>query len=213
MKRLSQDVVAEIQRDREVNGLTLPQIVSKYGIPRSTAFYTIQNCTSANVVRKPRSIRVMNPVEHSARPLLSKTDLGEASRQMICARMMFNGIKVFRPITEDTAVDLLVLRENHSVAKCQCKYLYPGQNGCHVLKCSASGKGPERGKTRHIYTEDEVDFFLGFCLDDDAVYVVPRGATRGRENIHLWIMRNPIGRCSHDSYDAKSFKNAFDLLR
>jgi hypothetical protein len=48
----------------------------------------IRGCDTSKLVRAAPGRRIVYEVESKERPDLSKTDLGEASRQMICARLM-----------------------------------------------------------------------------------------------------------------------------
>lgn len=142
---------------------------------------------------------------------LSKTDLGEAARQMVCARLMLAGAKVFRPMTEDTPIDLLVLLPDGKVARCQCKFIWPSPEGCHIMSLySVRKNGPNSKAIKHHYTASEVDFFLGYCADNDAVYVVPFRATGGRTGLRFWVSRWPGSRRA--KFDPEKYRNAFDLL-
>jgi hypothetical protein len=147
------------------------------------------------------------------RPDLSKSDLGEATRQMICARLMLHGVKVFRPLTEDTPIDLLILRKT-KVLKCQCKYIFPGsKNAAHQMNLFAVRKwGPKAKAVKHVYKREEVDFFLGYCLANDKVYVFPYDEVAPRQSLTLWIVRAPQGRCQHATFDHRPWENAFHLL-
>lgn len=212
MKIIPESVRLQIRTDREA-GMGLDALVVKYKYPRSTTYYNIRDCNSSKVERNVRGKRVVGNVIPKDRPSLSKTDLGEAARQMICARLMLNGVKVFRPMTEDTPTDLLVLQKSGSVLKCQCKYVFPDKRGAHVLKCCSAGRGEERNHRKHVYTEDEVDYLLGYCLDDDAVYVVPLNVTHGQSQVSLWILRRVCGGNGIKSFDGETYKNAYDLLK
>jgi len=183
MNRVTAEKKAEVRADRE-QGMTLTQLMGKHSLARSTVFFLIKGCDASKVSRASPSREVVKEVKHKDRPGLSKTDLGEAARQMMCARMMLAGIKVFRPMTEDTPTDLLVLKRNGEVLKCQCKYLYPLGNGSHRLNLFSIRKnGPNSKAVKHVYREDEVDVFLGYCLDDDSTYVVPYRDCAGRATL------------------------------
>jgi hypothetical protein len=149
------------------------------------------------------------------RPELSKADLGEAARQMIAARLMLAGLSVFRPLGEDTPVDLLVLRPDGSALKCQCKAMFVARSGVHVMSlCTIRKWGPNGQVVKHRYAREEVDFFLGYAVETDSVYVFPFGATeRFKESLFIWILREPMNRNGSPRFDATSYKNAFDLLR
>ena len=212
MKRIPEEVRKQMRIDRE-SGMTLTKLMEKYNRSRSTVFFVVGDCDSSKVQRAAPGKRIVDGILPMERPSLSKTDLGEAARQMICARLMLNGVKVFRPMTEDTPTDLLVLQKSGSVLKCQCKYVFPDKRGAHVLKCCSAGRGEERSHGKHVYTEDEVDYLLGYCLDNDAVYVVPLNVTHGQSQVSLWILRRVCGDNGIKSFDGETYKNAFDLLK
>lgn len=128
---------------------------------------------ASKVKRASPTRKVVKEVQATPRPELSKADLGEAARQMITARLMLAGVTVFRPLTEDTPIDLLIMSEN-KVFKCQCKYIWPSKNGSHRMSlASTRTNNPRKKSYTHLYTSEEVDFFLGYCLDNDSVYVIP----------------------------------------
>ena len=148
------------------------------------------------------------------RPTLSKADLGEATRQMICARLMLAGVKVFRPMTEDTPIDLLVLLPSGKVLKCQCKYIYPRRVGSHCMNLYSIRKsGPNRKAVRHRYSSDEVDLFLGYCADNDGVYIIPFSVVGGRSELVFWITRSPDQKQQGRVFDSTGYLNAFHFLK
>jgi hypothetical protein len=152
------------------------------------------------------------------RPNLSKSDLGEASRQMTCARLLLAGVKVFRPMGEDTPIDLLVLTESGKVLRCQCKCLYPETKagkatGAHLMNLYSIRKnGPASKAVKHKYTSEEVDFFLGYCLSNDGVYVIPYSVAANRSHLIFWIDRDPGHFNGTSSFDHKSWLNAYQYL-
>ena len=148
------------------------------------------------------------------RPALSKSNLGEAARQIIAARMMLAGLSVFRPLSEDTAVDLLVLRPDGVALKCQCKIMYLARRDVHAMNLFTVRKwGPNAQAIKHRYGADEVDFFLGYVAETDAVFVFPFDVTRRfKTTLYAWILRQPTNHNGTPPFDAAPFKNAFDLL-
>lgn len=214
MKKTTPAVIESIRIDREQDGMTLYEIAKKHGLSKSTVFTIIRGMDSSKVKRSAPNRKVVVTVKSMDRPDLSKTDLGEASRQMICARLMIAGVKVFRPMTEDTPTDLLVLKGNGEVAKCQCKYIWPNGNGGHCLPLySVRKNGPNSKAVKHKYTADEVDFFLGYCLDNDMVYVLPFEVCKGRSMLRLWIIRESMGTNGRGMFDAKLYAGAYDSLK
>jgi hypothetical protein len=134
---------------------------------------------------------------------------------MVCARLMLNGIDVYKPLTEDTPIDLLILSKNGNVFKCQCKCLYVNKDrGCHTLNLySVRKNGPNSKAVKHVYTMKEVDFFLAYCKETDNVYVIPFKECSGRVEISLWLTKEPKGNCHLFHFDCEKFRNAFDFLK
>lgn len=214
-KKLTDEVMAQIREDREVNGMTITEVMSKYSLSRGTAYTAIKDMDASNVSRAAPSRPIVRQVERpNARPLLSKTNLGEAGRQMIAARLMLAGLHVFRPLTEDTPVDLLVLRRDGVSIKCQCKCFFVERSGRHAMSLVSVRKwGPSSRAVVHRYTRDEVDFFLGYLTDNDSVYVVPFDAVSHlKRELGVWVLREPAGRNKVKTVDAEEFKNAFHLM-
>jgi len=206
------EVVLQIQKAREEGGLTLSQLESRFpGVSRSTIYKHIKGCDASKVQRASPTRRVVTNPSPVERPPLSKSNIGEAARQIISARLMLNGLDVYRPLSEDTPIDLLVLVDG-SALKCQCKYIYPTPNGSHtMLFRSVRKNGPNRQAVSHRYTHLEVDFFLGYCLDNDSVYVFPYEAAGGRLSTPLWILRKPCG-TNGKSLNTEPYLNAFHLI-
>jgi len=208
--KLTTEVLALIREDREVRGHTITQIMETHKLSKGTAYKAIKTMDAGRVKKAAPTRVVVESVSPATRPALSKTDLGEASRQMIVARLMLNGIQVFRPMTEDTPVDLLVLAGNR-VLKCQCKYIFPCKTGNHLMSLYSVRKGGRTQKAKkHLYSGDEVDFFLGYCFDNDTVYVIPHGDCGGRHSLVFWILRGPAN--GGQNYNAVIWKNAFHHL-
>ena len=212
MSKITEEIKTVIRKDREAGGSTLYDLAKKYGFSKSSIFNIIKDCNDSNVTKSSPSRKVIETVTSVERPKLSKTDIGEASRQMIIARLMFNTVTVFKPMTEDTPTDLLILKKDGKILKCQCKYIYPAEKGNHILPlCSVRKNGPGDKAVKHIYTKDEVDYFLGYCLDNDSVYVIPLSSCNGRSCLSLWILREP----SEERYknEVEQYRNNFEDLK
>ena len=210
--RIPEAMRAQMRTDRE-SGMTLTQLVGKYGRSKSTVSMTVRGCDTSKVVCAAPGKKVVSVVVSKERPNLSKVDIGEASRQMICARLMFNEVKVFRPMTKDTSTDLLVMKEDGTVLKCQCKYVYPSGNGRHIMNLFASRKNKQSNRVvKHRYSLQEVDFFLGYCADNDGVYVIPNSDTTGTSSLAFWVLRSSMG-SNGKGIDTSQYLNRFDLLK
>jgi hypothetical protein len=213
-RKLTPKVLEAIRVDREEHGLTLTAIMERYALSRTTAYTAIADLDDSKVVRASPSRRVVQPVERPPRPPLSKANLGEAARQVIAGRMMLAGLCVFQPLGEDTPVDLLVLRSDGTALKCQCKCMFVDRNGSHVMSLCAIRKwGPNAKAVAHRYREDEVDFFLGYVVETDSVFVFPYDAMRRfKSKLTLWILRQPVGTNGKQPFDASRYRNALHLL-
>lgn len=210
MTRIPEDMRIQMRADREL-GMTLTQLAKKYGRSRSTVYSTVSGCDTSNVSWTVG--RRTEDVTPKDRPLLSKTDIGEAARQMICARLMLNGVVVFRPMTEDTPTDLLIMKSSGEVLKCQCKYIFPTGKGSHTMSLfSVRKNGPNDKAVRHRYTLEEVDCFLGYCFDNDGVYVIPNAITEGVQQLAFWVLRKSGGSCGK-GLDTIQFLNNFEFLK
>ena len=124
----------ECVRLRVDERMSLPQIHQLTGAPKGSLFMwlksyplTAEEKTARHhagcLTRKINKRKTVDPAIRGARPDLSKANLGAAAQQMICARMMMAGVQLFRPMIEDTPIDLLVLTSTGTALKCQCKYI------------------------------------------------------------------------------------------
>lgn len=212
--KLTPAVRDAIRVDREEHGFTLTRIMERHGLSRSTAYLAIEGLDGSKVRRASPSRRVVAPIDVPPRPPLSKGNLGEAARQVIAGRMLLAGLTVFQPIGEDTPVDLLVLRPDGVALKCQCKVMYIAKTGVHVMPfCTIRKWGPNAKAAPHRYTRDEVDFFLGYAVEVDAVFVFPFDATAHfKASMTVWLLREPANNNGKSRFDAAPYRNAFHLL-
>jgi hypothetical protein len=213
--KLTATVREAIRVDREEHGFTLSRIMERHGLTRSTAYSAIAGLDASKVQRASPSRRVVQPIERPPRPPLSKANLGEAARQVIAARMLLEGLDVFQPFGEDTPIDLLVLRADGRALKCQCKAMYIHKSGAHVMPLNSVRKwGPNAKAVQHRYTREEVDFFLGYAVELDTVFVFPfDDVARFKSMLFIWLLRQPVGKNQHARFDAGAYKMAFHLLK
>jgi hypothetical protein len=214
MTRLTPAVREAIRVDREEHGFTLSKIMERHGLPRTTAYSAIAGLDASKVQRASPTRRVVQPLDIPPRPPLSKANLGEAARQLIAGRMLLAGLDVFLPIGEDTPVDLLVLRPDGAALKCQCKTMFVLDSGIHKMPLVTVRKwGPNAKVVQHRYTREEVDFFLGYAVEVDTVFVFPfEVAARFKTAMTVWLLREPVGNNQNARFDATPFRNAFHLL-
>ena len=73
--------------------------------------------------------------------------------------------------------------------------------------------GPNTKAVHHRCTRDEVDFFLGYAVELDAVFVFPFDDTRQfKSALHVWLLREPVNNNQHQRFEANRYRNAFHLL-
>ena len=212
--RLTPEVLAAIRVDREEHGFTITKIMERHGLPRATAYSAIADMDASKVTRASPNRRVVQPLDVPPRPPVSKANLGEAARQVIAGRMLLAGLDVFQPIGEDTPVDLLVLRADGVALKCQCKAMFVSERGVHVMPFVTVRKwGPNAKAIPHRYTREEVDFFLGYAVEVDTVFVLPFEATAHfKSRMTVWLLRQPMGNNGKQPFDVTPYANAFHLL-
>jgi hypothetical protein len=212
--RLTPALRDAIRVDREEHGHTLSRIMERHGLSRTTAYSAIAGLDASKVQRASPTRRVVQPIERPPRPPLSKANLGEAARQIIAGRLMLAGLEVFLPLGEDTPVDLLVLRPDGTALKCQCKTMFIDKTGVHVMPLVTVRKwGPNSKAVAHRYTRDEVDFFLGYAVEVDTVFVFPFDElARFKTNLNVWLLRQPVGNNQHQRFDATPYKHAYHLF-
>lgn len=212
--KLTPEVREAIRVDREQHGFTITKIMEKHGLPRTTAYAAIEGLDASKVQRASPKRRVVQPLERPPRPPISKANLGEAARQLIAGRMLLAGLDVFQPIGEDTTTDLLVLRPDGVALKCQCKAMFVSKSGVHVMPlCTVRKWGPNAKVVAHRYTRDEVDFFLGYAVEVDTVFVLPFDATAHfKGKMTMWLLREPANNNGTARFDVAPYRNAFHLL-
>lgn len=214
-RKLTSEVLASIKVDREEHGLAMPALMVKYALSRGSVSTAIQGLSASRVVRAaPGRKAPQRPIRaHLVRPPLSTTDLGETVRFLAVGRMVLAGLTPFVPVRESTAIDILILRQDGGLSKCQCKWMWQDKAGAHVLKiCTMRNAGTGK-RSATPYTESEVDFFVGYCADNGSFYIIPRAVAyqgRGKE-LRVWITREPSGN-GRRSFDASAYKDAFHLL-
>lgn len=93
--------------------------------------------------------------------------------------------------------------------------MFVDKTGVHVMPlCSVRKWGPKAKAIQHRYTRDEVDFFVGYAVELDLVFVIPFDDTaRFKTYLSIWLLRQPVGKNQHQRFDATPYKNAFHLLR
>ena len=114
---------------------------------------------------------------------LTPTEKGGIAEAAIAAAAVRLGIVVSRPIVEGGRYDL-IFDNGDRLQRVQCKW------GCfrttHItVRTSTSRHTPRDGYLRTTYSTDEVDLLAVFCVELEAVYVIPIEEIAGQSYLHL----------------------------
>lgn len=101
--------------------------------------------------------------------------LGRAAELLFKLECLLRGLACFNPDTEDGRIDLIV---GPHLYRCQVKVLGLRMHGTRTRYLPmVKRKGKTGSRTRFRYTEQDVDFMVGVCLETRAVYIVPIAST------------------------------------
>lgn len=107
---------------------------------------------------------------------------GDLSKAYIIAKLLKENYRVLEPISENSRYDLVVENEGKFL-RIQVKTIYfKNDLGVYEMVCySTTRRNKKHIKTK--YTEEEVDFIIGYNPDTDKVYTFPIGDIAGRHQI------------------------------
>jgi hypothetical protein len=93
--------------------------------------------------------------------------------------------------------------------------MFVSKSGFHVMPlCTVRKWGPNAKAVVHRYTRDEVDFFLGYAVEVDTVFVFPFDATAHlKSTMTMWLLRQPANNNGTTRFDVAPYRNAFHLLQ
>ena len=73
--------------------------------------------------------------------------------------------------------------------------------------------GPNAKATTHRYTKEEVDFFIGYVVETETIYVIPFEAVAHlKSTLSAWFLRSPANKNGCDPIDVQPFKEAYHLM-
>jgi len=107
---------------------------------------------------------------------------GDLSKAFVIAKLLKAGYKVLEPVSENSRYDLIV-DINGKFARIQVKTIYyKNDMQVYEMVCySTTRRNKMHIKTK--YTPKEVDFIIGYNLDNDEVYTFPIKDIAGRNQI------------------------------
>lgn len=100
---------------------------------------------------------------------------GHAAELLFQFHCLRRHLDCFAPVTEDGRIDLIVGPHRY---RCQIKLLGVRMHASETRYLTmVKRQGRAGSRTRFRYTEQDVDFMIGVCVETMAVYVVPIAST------------------------------------
>ena len=143
------------------------------------------------------------PPRKNRKPLRAPTRkrLGELAELAFMSKAASLGFGVAKPYGDSERFDFILSRDGH-LWRVQVKSTRTAKRG--VYEISAHGCWG----AHDIYTKDGIDFIVAYVVPEDACYVIPIEATRGRKRLclHPNVPRKPC-------YKYEKYREAWCLLK
>lgn len=108
------------------------------------------------------------------------TRKGDIAEQKIILNLLEKGFDVFKPINNDSFVDLVFMRDE-KLESIQIKYATAVENKVLVRLYS----GSTVVENRIIYSSTSLDWMAVYCPNTDQIYYLPRNLWLGKQNLSL----------------------------
>lgn len=97
---------------------------------------------------------------------------GKLGYNLLEKQLLLRNFDIYTPVLEDTKIDAIIIKGN-KLSKIQIKILSNDKRNCRkylpVRKISHN-----QGEYKvHLYTAEEIDFFIGVDLDSEDIYICP----------------------------------------
>lgn len=136
---------------------------------------------------------------------------GNIAETFVLANLIKEGFTVSIPYGENSRYDLIIETER-GFKKIQIKYISKRKDrGYYVLPLRSVRANKKHNRIIH-YTSSEIDFIIGYCIDNNSCYIIPMDKLKMKYEIHLWIDRKPLGKNKFKSTDADYYRNNWSLL-
>jgi len=137
---------------------------------------------------------------------------GNIAETFVLANLIKEGFTVSIPYGENSRYDLIIETKN-GLKKIQIKYISKRKDrGYYVLPLKSVRANKNRNRIIP-YTSDQVDFMIGYCIDNNSCYIVPMYKLNIKNEIHIWIGKKPTGKNQFKPTNTEQYKNNWDLLR
>ena len=136
---------------------------------------------------------------------------GNIAETFVLANLIKEGFAVSIPYGENSRYDLIIDTKK-GLKRIQVKYISKRKDrGSYVLPLRSIRANKNKNRIIH-YTSDQVDFMVGYCLDNNSCYIIPMDKIKMKSEIHLWIDKKPTGKNQFETFDSESHKNNWNLL-
>lgn len=135
---------------------------------------------------------------------------GDISKACVISKLLKKEFKVLTPISENSRYDL-VIDKNNQFLRIQVKTIYWSKcTKCYQMQCCSSQKNAKL-KKRCRYTENEVDFIIGYNSESDKAYIFPIGDIDGRAHINFRF--HQIHKNQNSPLHVGKYEESFYLIR
>lgn len=122
---------------------------------------------------------------------------GRLGYNLLERELLKRGWELFVPLLENGKIDCIALKDN-AIIKLQIKTIQKEKSGRKLLPVRKISHNQGEYKV-HLYSKDEIDFFIGSDVETEDLYVVPiEFASQYKSNIGMQKLA--------------PYKNNFDLL-
>ena len=124
--------------------------------------------------------------------MLTTDQKGAIAETAIAFAAIKLGIEVYRPIFEGGRYDF-IFEAGGALSRIQCKWAALRDDVVDV-RCYSSRR-TATGIRRRVYTADEVDIIVAYCLDLDRCYAVPSDVFSGHPALRLRVGKCRSNQC------------------
>jgi len=129
---------------------------------------------------------------------IGKIEKGYLGSLIVEQKLIRNGLNVFKPVIENGKVDMIIEKDNKYL-RIQIKTVtVEKRNGYKSVPMRKMTHNKTEHKT-HLYTAEEIDYFVGVDLETEDVYMIPISFS---QNYTSSISINKL----------KEYKNNFNLM-
>ncbi|MBS3079708.1 hypothetical protein J4218_06305 [Candidatus Pacearchaeota archaeon] len=138
----------------------------------------------------------------------TKGNIGET---FVLANLIKEGFTVSIPYGENSRYDFII-ETFKGFKRIQVKYMSKRKDrGCYILPLKSIRANKNNNRIVH-YTSEQVDFIIGYCPDNNSCYIIPMNEINTKNEIHIWVDKEPKGKNQHKPIDTKFYKNNWKLL-